>query len=156
MKKRTTVLILALLVLLVCAAGVIAWMVTHPPAPLVLEPNVVALTPTPQGETAPKDGIQIPGYPTLSADSATGAINTVFQNPEGNRCYFELTLTRSDTGEELWRSAKFKPGTGIQNPVLTTTLPPGTYPAVLTYTTTSLKDQSPMNGAVINTQLVVH
>ena len=154
MKKRTNILIIALLVLLACAGGVIAWLVLHQPDPLELEPNVVALTPTPQGEKAP-DGIQIPGYPTLSVDSATGTVNTVFQNPEGNRCYFELTLTRTDTGETLWQSAKFKPGTGIQNPTLSTTPPPGTYPAALTYTTTSLQDQSPMNGAVINTQLVV-
>lgn len=155
MKKQTNILIIVLLVLLTAAGGVIAWLVTHRPDPLELEPNVVALTPTPAGQPAP-DGIQIPGYPTLNVDSATGTVNTVFQNPEGNRCTFELTLTRIDTGEELWHSGKFKPGTGIQNPALTTCPPPGTYPAALIYTTTSLKDQSPMNGAVINTELVVN
>ena len=154
MDKKHKIIIGLLAALLLCACGVIAWMVTHTAEPPDMEPGVVALTPTPQGETAP-DGIQIPGYPSLTVDSTTGVINVLFRNPEGNRCYFELSLTRTDTGEVLWQSAKFKPGTGIQNPKLDVTPAPGTYPAALTYTTTSLEDQTPMNGAVINTELVV-
>ena len=49
MKKQTNILIIVLLVLLTAAGGVIAWLVTHRPDPLALEPNVVALTPTPAG-----------------------------------------------------------------------------------------------------------
>lgn len=156
--QKKTVIIIVLALLLAAALGVIAWMATRPaePAePADLDPDAVALAPTPQDDPVP-DGIQIPGYPRLSVDTSTGSVDALFQNPEGNPCYFELTLTLNDTGEVLWQSSRFKPGTGIQNPALDVIPPPGTYPATLTYTTTSLEDERPLNGAVINTQLDVY
>lgn len=153
--QKKTVIIIVLTLLLAIAMGAIVWLVTRPTEPADLDPAAVALTSTSKGEQAP-DGIQIPGYPRLRVDSSTGRVDTMFQNPEGNPCYFKLTLTLNDTGEVLWQSDRLKPGTGIQNPTLNVIPPPGTYPATLTYTTTSIKDERPLNGAVINTQLNVY
>ncbi len=148
MKNKAIIL---LIILLVAAAGIIIYLANRPAEVIEMEPNVVALEDT--GEDAPAEGIQIPGYPNLTVTD--NVIQNVFANPTGNPCYFEIAITLTDTGETVYQSQKFSPGTGIQNPQLTTTLAPGTYDAQITYTTTSLEDQSPMNGAVVNTVLTV-
>lgn len=153
--KKKTIIIIVLALLLAVALGVIAWLLTRRKEPADLDPAAVTLASTAQDAQVPS-GIQIPGYPRLRVDGSTGRVDVLFENPEGNPCYFALTLTRSDTGEVLWQSSRFKPGSGIQNPTLTVIPPPGTYAATLTYTTTSIKDERPLNGAVINTQLDVY
>lgn len=99
--------------------------------------------------------IQIPGYPQLAADSATGVVSVMFQNPEGNPCYFQIDLVLQDTGETIYKSGLLEPGTGIENPKLGTIPDPGVYSAVIVYNTRSLTDNSPMNGASIQTELTV-
>lgn len=151
--KIKNIIIAVLAVLLLAAIGFIAWYFTRPVAP-ELERGTVSLTPTPTGQQAP-DGIQIPGYPQLVADSATGVVSVMFQNPEGNLCYFQIDLVLQDTGETIYKSGLFEPGTGIENPKLDTVPAPGVYSAVIVYNTQSMTDNSPMNGASIQTELTV-
>lgn len=151
--KIKNIIIGILAVLLLAAVGFIAWYSTRPAAP-ELERSVVSLAPTPTGQQAP-DGIQIPGYPQLAADSATGVVSVMFQNPEGNPCYFQIDLVLQDTGETIYKSGLLEPGTGIENPKLGTIPYPGVYSAVIVYNTRSLTDNSPMNGASIQTELTV-
>lgn len=151
--KIKNIIIVVLAVLLLAAVGFIAWYFTRPEAP-ELERGAVALTPTPTGQQAP-DGIQIPGYPQLVADSATGVVSVMFQNPEGNPCYFQIDLVLQDTSETIYKSGLFEPGTGIESPKLDTIPAPGVYSAVIVYNTQSLTDNSSMNGASIQTELTV-
>ncbi len=101
------------------------------------------------------DGIQIPGYPQLTADHESGVIQVYFENPKGNPCYFQIDLILEETGETVYQSEMFKPGTGIETPKLDTIPAPGVYKATIVYTTQSLSDNTAMNGAVIQTKLTV-
>lgn len=106
------------------------------------------------GEAIP-DGIQIPGYPQLTADHESGLIQVYFENPEGNPCYFQIDLILEETGETVYQSEMFKPGTGIETPKLETIPSPGVYKATIVYNTQSLSDNTAMNGAAIQTKLTV-
>ena len=149
--KNTVIITLALLLL--AAIGVIVWYLTSPPTSGA-DQGIVKLTPTPAGETAP-DGIQIPGYARLEADSTTGELQVLFQNPEGNPCTFQIELILKDTGESVYKSPDIEPGFGVERPRLSKTPAPGAYAAVISYTTQSLEDKTPMNGASVETTLVV-
>ena len=81
--------ILLMLVILL-AGGVIFYLLSQKAQPVEMEQTVVALTPTSQ-KPAPSN-IAIPGYPELTLISDTGVIPAVFENPEGNPCYFKLDL----------------------------------------------------------------
>lgn len=106
------------------------------------------------GEAIP-DGIQIPGYPQLTADHESGLIQVYFENPEGNPCYFQIDLILEETGETIYQSEMFEPGTGIETPKLETIPSPGVYKATIVYNTQSLSDNTAMNGAAIQTKLTV-
>ncbi|WP_195267203.1 hypothetical protein [Eubacterium sp. 1001713B170207_170306_E7] len=151
--KAKNGLIIVLALLLLAAIGFIAWRFAGGREP-GMEPGVVALTPTPEGQQAP-DGIQVPGYPLLTASSSTGVLAVQFENPEGNPCTFQIDLVLEDTGETIYQSGLFKPGTGIRNPKLDKVPAPGSYNATIVYNTKGLEDDSPMNGAAVKTQLIV-
>lgn len=143
-----------LLGLIILVAGaVIFYLLNQKVQPVEMEQTVVALTPTAQ-KPAPSN-IAIPGYPELTLSSTTGVIPAVFENPEGNPCYFKLDLVLSDTGQTVWSSENFKPGTGIQNPTASFIPESGVYNAELHYTTTSLDDLRPLNTAVTKARLTV-
>ena len=144
--------ILLMLVILL-AGGVIFYLFSQKAQPVEMEQTVVALTPTSQ-KPAPSN-IAIPGYPELTLISDTGVIPAVFENPEGNPCYFKLDLILSDTGQTIWSSENFKPGTGIQSPTAAFIPESGVYNAELRYTTTSLDDLRPLNTAVTKARLTV-
>lgn len=144
--------ILLMLVILL-AGGVIFYLLSQKAQPVEMEQTVVALTPTSQ-KPAPSN-IAIPGYPELTLISDTGVIPAVFENPEGNPCYFKLDLILSDTGQTIWSSENFKPGTGIQSPTAAFIPKSGVYNAELRYTTTSLDDLRPLNTAVTKARLTV-
>lgn len=152
--KATTKMWFALLIAaFLVAIGIIIYLLVHPQKTVEMEQTVVSLTPT-ASAPAPSN-IAIPGYPELTLISRTGVIPAVFENPEGNPCYFKLDLVLSDTGQTVWSSENFKPGTGIQNPRAAFIPESGIYNAELRYTTTSLDDLRPLNSAVTKTRLTV-
>lgn len=100
-------------------------------------------------------GIKIPGYPSITLPANQQEVTVALLNPEGNPCYFTFALVLKDTGEVLYTSKLVPPGQVISSITLSRALPAGEYNAVIRISTTSLKDGSAMNGANVETVLIV-
>ena len=103
----------------------------------------------------PAEGIKIPGYPSITLPKNKEKVNVALVNPEGNSCYFTFELVLKDTGESLYKSKLVPPGKAITEITMSRALDAGEYDAVIKITTTSVYDGSPMNGANVETVLIV-
>ena len=101
------------------------------------------------------EGIAIPGYPSIALPKETKDVQVVLLNPEGNPCYFTFEIVLKDTNETIYTSKQVPPGKAVTNLTLTKPLAEGTYKATIKITTNSLTDMSPMNGANVETELIV-
>lgn len=106
-------------------------------------------------EDTPTVGIKIPGYPSIILPANQKDVTAAFLNPEGNPCYFTFELALRDTDEVLYTSKLVPPGQVISNITLSRALSAGEYNAVIRISTTSLEDGSAMNGANVETVLIV-
>lgn len=100
-------------------------------------------------------GIAVPGYPSLSLPANTREVQISLLNPEGNPCYFTFELVLEETGESLYTSQAVPPGQAIRDLTLSRGLPAGEYSATIRITTNALDSQAPMNGANVETKLIV-
>lgn len=98
-------------------------------------------------------GIAIPGYKSITVDADTTEAQVNFQNPEGNPCYFVISLVLAD-GTELYKSKMVEPGKGLYEITLSEALAAGEYDASVRYETFSLNDLAPMNGAQVEIKLI--
>lgn len=96
---------------------------------------------------------QIPGYKSLEIDAASGELNIAPHNPEGNPCYFVISLLVH--GETIYKSGMIAPGQALYHSNVTTIPAKGTYTATVKYECFHLITQAPLNGAEINVELVV-
>ena len=114
---------------------------------------------TPITDNTPADPpkIILPGYPQFDIDANSREIAMVLQNPDGNPCYFQYTLTIVELGEEIYRSALIAPGESpTQQIPLDQPLAKGIYTLRIAINTFSLIDgTTPMNGGVQEVQLTV-
>lgn len=101
-------------------------------------------------------GIAVPGYPSIEFPANTKDVQVVLLNPKDNPCYFTFELILKDTGESLYKSKQVPPGKAVTDITLAHALKPGKYEAVIQIATSSLEDQSPMNGANVETTLIVN
>ena len=106
-------------------------------------------------DDAPAVGIKIPGYPSITLPKDQKTVNVALLNPEGNPCYFTFEIVLKDTGESLYKSKLVPPGKAITEITMSKALPAGEYDATIKITTTSLEDGSAMNGANVETVLIV-
>lgn len=106
-------------------------------------------------DAPPAVGIKIPGYPSITLPKDQKTVNVALLNPEGNPCYFTFTLILKDTGETLYQSKLVPPGKAITEITMARALPAGEYDATIKITTTSVADGSAMNGANVETVLIV-
>ena len=106
-------------------------------------------------DDAPAVGIKIPGYPSITLPKDQQTVNVALLNPEGNPCYFTFEIVLKDTGESLYKSKLVPPGKAITEITMTKALSAGEYNATIKITTTSLADGSAMNGANVETILIV-
>ena len=106
-------------------------------------------------DDAPAAGIKIPGYPSITLPKDQQTVNVALLNPEGNPCYFTFEIVLKDTGESLYKSKLVPPGKAITEITMSKALPAGEYDATIKITTTSLEDGSAMNGANVETVLIV-
>lgn len=106
-------------------------------------------------EDAPAVGIKIPGYPSITLPADQQTVNVALLNPEGNPCYFTFELVLKDSGESLYQSKLVPPGQAITEITMAKALSAGEYDATIKITTTSLADGSAMNGANVETVLIV-
>lgn len=108
-----------------------------------------------QGGDDSGGGIKIPGYPSITLPADTQDVSVALLNPEGNPCYFTFELTLKDTNEVLYTSKLVPPGQAIYKITLSRPLAAGEYDAVIRISTTSLEDGGAMNGANVETVLIV-
>ncbi|MBR2043457.1 MAG: hypothetical protein IJ946_03870 [Clostridia bacterium] len=106
-------------------------------------------------DDAPAAGIKIPGYPSITLPKDQKTVNVALLNPEGNPCYFTFEIVLKDTGGSLYKSKLVPPGKAITEITMSRALPAGEYDATIKITTTSVADGSAMNGANVETVLIV-
>ena len=106
-------------------------------------------------DDAPSVGIKIPGYPSITLPKDQKTVHVALVNPEGNPCYFTFELVLKDTGESLYKSKLVPPGKAITEITMSKALSAGQYNATIKISTTSLEDGSAMNGANVETVLIV-
>lgn len=100
--------------------------------------------------------ITIPGFESMVASAAKKTAYTTIYNPEGNNCYFEVSIILKDGGKEIYKSKFISPGQHLYEIQFDKSLSAGTYKAVLHYSTYSLDNYAPMNGANIPFTLIVN
>ena len=98
-------------------------------------------------------GIAIPGYKSITIDANQTDVKVNFQNPEGNPCYFVISLVLDDS-TVLYQSKMIEPGKGLYDITLAEPLSGGEYGATVKYETFSLDDLTPMNGAEVKIALI--
>lgn len=108
----------------------------------------------PEDKGGEAEGIKIPGYPSITIPANKEDVTVAFLNPEGNPCYFVFELVLKDTEETLYKSKLVPPGQAITDITLSKPLTAGEHNAVIKISTYSLEDQSPMNGANVETVLI--
>ena len=109
----------------------------------------------PKDEGGAAEGIAIPGYPSIRLPANARDVQVAFLNPAGNPCYFTFELALKESGESLYTSKLVPPGKVVTDITLSRALKPGEYNATIKISTSSLEDQSPMNGANVETVLIV-
>lgn len=130
---------------------------TAPNIGIDIDPNAGKYT----GEEAPKRdeekeaaGIKIPGYPSITIAKDTENVRMALQNPEDNPCYFKFQIVLKDTGETIFESKYVPPGDAITDVTLAHPLAEGEYNATIMITTIALDQQTPLNGANVETVLI--
>lgn len=109
----------------------------------------------PEDKGGEATGIKIPGYPSITLPADKKDVTVALLNPEGNPCYFTFKLVLKDSGETLYTSKLVPPGKAITNITLSKPLAKGEYNATIQISTASLTDGSAMNGANVETVLIV-
>ncbi len=160
LKNRLALLLLSLiLAAALIAGGVIVFSSlasagTGGPGGLELDKNAVewegALPPSEGGNSGQEDGIRIPGYKSMAIEANSREVSVNLVNPEGNQCYFVISIALNGTDEVIYESKLIPPGKGLYKITLTRPMAPGTYDAQIRYEAYDLASQSRLNGAVVN------
>lgn len=99
--------------------------------------------------------ITIPGFERVRLSGSPAPQEAPFYNPEGNPCYFVISLILP-SGEEIYRSALIAPGEASATAALSYIPQAGIYEnAVLRYACYSLEDYEAMNGADVDITLEI-
>lgn len=166
LSKRTLIIIIMVVLLLIVGGITMGlnwnnWFGEKPPASQTdFNPDIDGDAGEWTGEK-PKDkggeatGIKIPGYPSITLPADKKDVTVALLNPEGNPCYFTFKLVLKDSGETLYTSKMVPPGKAISKISLNRALPIGEYNATIQITTSSLEDGTAMNGANVETVLIV-
>lgn len=93
------------------------------------------------------DSITIPGFEKMTIKAGETSVETYLYNPEGNDCYFEISIVLADTEEVLYQSKMVSPGQALYEIELTRALEAGEYDAIVRYKVYDLSDYSDKNGA---------
>lgn len=163
--KRTLIIIIAIILALIAGAVTLTvnwndWFGDKPVITDTLKPDIdpdagdwQGAEPTDNGGAS--SGIEIPGYPSITIAANTTDVTMALLNPEGSPCYFTFEIVLKDSGETIYTSKQVPPGKVISNVTLKRALSPGEYDAIIKITTNSTKDMHAMNGANVETVLVV-
>lgn len=102
------------------------------------------------------DTISIPGFESMTIPAGKTMVPATLYNPEGNECYFEISIILSDTQEEIYKSKLVEPGNRLYQIKLNRALDRGAYKAAIHYSAYTLTDQKDLNGANVPFTLVVN
>lgn len=120
-----------------------------------IDPNAGEYTgEKPKDEGGEAVGIKIPGYPSITIAKDTTDVTMALLNPEGNPCYFKFVIVLKDTGETIFESKYVPPGDAITDVTLVKPLAEGEYDATIQITTIALDQETPLNGANVETVLI--
>lgn len=169
--KKTLIIALIVFLLLIAGAVTLAlgwntWFGSGAPQGLVVTPagelEIDENAGDWNGQTLPDKtddaaavGIKIPGYPSITLPKDQKTVNVALLNPKGNPCYFTFEIVLKETGESLYKSKLVPPGKAITEITMARALSAGQYEATIKISTTSLEDGSAMNGANVETVLIV-
>lgn len=154
-KKRILILSGSILVIAMIAVG-LYFLLTKKDSDSDIKPDPDPTTTAETDSVAEKpEGIRIPGYPRITIQADTKDVTMNLINPEGNPCYFTFEIVLTEENETIYVSEMVEPGKAVTDVTLSRALEKGEYPAVIKITTTSLEDGLAMNGANVETVLVV-
>ena len=108
----------------------------------------------PKDKGGQQTGIKIPGYPSITIAKDKQDVTMALMNPEGNPCYFKFEIVLKDSGETIFESKYVKPGDCIYDVHLNKPLGSGEYPATIKISTIALDQETPLNGANVETVLI--
>ena len=102
----------------------------------------------PEGRQRELDAIVEEGMVAFSINATPyiqdgkGKANFMIENPPGNGNRFTVSISRDDTGEEIYRSGYLDPEQYIDNTHLDVELPEGEYPCIAYFDSYRIKDSS--------------
>lgn len=157
MRKKTThinlVLIFSVLLFCVAVVGGAVYFVYSNRQPALyypqLEPEVRVQSGTlqdPAGRQAELDAIVEEGMLTFSINATPSMkdgksnANLLIENPPNNGNRFTVTISREDTGEEIYKSGYLDPEQYIEEAPLDVELPAGEYPCVAQFDAYRISD----------------
>lgn len=155
-KKKITILVV-ILVLAAAAAGI--YWYTRPKEVTNYDAEFEEDQERPDStdqEGSVADGIQIPGYKSITIPAGTKDVSVELMNPEENQVYFQISFYLPDTEETIYTSKMIKPGQHLYEITLEKEMAAGEYPLTVRYDTFSADEaMTPRNGAEVNCTLIV-
>ncbi len=159
-KKKKKRLLIVLLFLLLVAVGIIVWLLFFAPKDDGFNPDpnvqIGALSSFGDLDKIVDEGLltfSINSTPVFDNGSAEG--NLLIENPEVNNNRFTVTITRNDTGDEVYKSGYIDPGQYIENAKLSVPLPKGVYPCTALFQTYKLSDNKAIGQAAAEVNIAV-
>ena len=155
-KKKITILVV-ILVLAAAAAGI--YWYTRPKEVTNYDAEFEEDQERPDStdqEGSVADGIQIPGYKSITIPAGTKDVSVELMNPEENQVYFQISFYLPDTEETIYTSRMIKPGQHLYEITIEKEMEAGEYPLTVRYDTFSADEaMTPRNGAEVNCTLIV-
>lgn len=157
-KSKKKVIIL-LLIVAVIAGAVAVYQYTRPKAVTNYDVEFEADQEKPEDTQTPggvEEGIQIPGYESITIPAGTKDVSVELMNPEENDVYFEISFYLPETDETIYTSKMIQPGQHLYQITLDKAMEAGEYPLTVRYATYSADEaMTPRNGAEVNCTLIV-
>ena len=155
-KKKITILVV-ILVLAAAAAGI--YWYTRPKEVTNYDAEFEEDQERPDStdqEGSVADGIQIPGYKSITIPAGTKDVSVELMNPEENQVYFQISFYLPETDETIYTSKLIQPGQHLYEITLDKEMEAGEYPLTVRYETFSADEEmAPRNGAEVNCTLIV-
>lgn len=109
-----------------------------------------------QAQSGVTDGIEIPGYKSVTIPAGTKDVSVELVNPEENTVYFQISFYLPETDETIYTSKLIQPGQHLYEITLDKAMEAGEYPLTVRYETFSADEEmAPRNGAEVNCTLIV-
>ena len=102
-----------------------------------------------------QQGIKIPGYGTIYFPADETDVSITLYNPEDNECYFQFELYIDGESEPVASTGAVEPGSAVTEVTLSRPLEAGTYQLDIKINTYTLDGLTPLNDAVVSTDLTV-